>query len=270
LNKRLHGHSFKRRESSHTRRDRWIQLLKSQGLTPLIKCLAVVEDNGFDAERWWIAKFKAMGFDLVNSNEGGPGCIPGVKQSKPKVITPETREKIRASLKGRKLGFALHPENMHSVTMNAESERRRIEKMRGRVMPEGQKQRIRETNLETWRNYPNMDKHRSRAAASTKRYWDSLPPEERERRNEQQRACILKGSVEHARRCKEYGNKSAATWHGMTLDEYNAKLNNQEKWCSRCKSWKTLQSFAQTSYGHYARCRVCVRAINLKYRTVAV
>lgn len=193
LSKRLRGHFYKRRIASHTRRDHWIALLLSLDAKPEIVCLAIVEGNGFDAERWWIAKLKSLGMDLVNSHEGGGGCIPGTKPRR-RSVSPEQRAKIKATLKGRRVGFSIHPENMYAHKRTDESEKRRRDSLRVPASEE-RKRKSRESNIETWSNpeLRRVNSERTKVQASTvewkekyrevqKNAWAKLTSEQRQQR----------------------------------------------------------------------------------------
>lgn len=267
LNKRLRGHFYKRRVSSHTRRDHWIALLLSMDIKPDIRCLAVVNDNGFEAERWWISKLKSLGMDLVNAHEGGGGCIPGVKPPK-RSVSPEVRARISAKLKGRKIGFALKP-----FVWTPEKQQRAIEASRavtlGSHHSEEMKTRIRQSNIKTWSD-PKL-----RAANSERTKIQLATPESKEKYREVQKkawASLTPDGKKHRLRgvvSRETHEKSIASRHRMTIEEYTARIEGGEKWCATCKVWKPIESFSETHYGRYIRCRSCVRVINLKYRKVS-
>jgi hypothetical protein len=53
----------------------WIKQLKDLGLKPIIEVIDVVPINEWIFwETYWIAQFKAWGFDLINYTSGGDGC----------------------------------------------------------------------------------------------------------------------------------------------------------------------------------------------------
>lgn len=89
---RLIGHLHARHHTKHTRRERWIQYLLKLGLKPKIEFLECVPGNGFEAEQKWIAKFREMGHDLVNGDDGGAGVVVGGTQSKKKVCPLHVRK----------------------------------------------------------------------------------------------------------------------------------------------------------------------------------
>lgn len=92
--------------------DRWIVSLRERGIKPGFLVLeAVVEEGWEDAERRWIAHYRAAGTDLLNGTAGGGGCPVGFPLSdeqrsriaegnrrrweRDKKHKPETLEKLR-------------------------------------------------------------------------------------------------------------------------------------------------------------------------------
>ncbi len=63
------------RETKHCHRTHWIQKLISEGIKPVMEVLEkCLPGEDYKAkEVGWIAAYKAIGFDLVNSVEGGEG-----------------------------------------------------------------------------------------------------------------------------------------------------------------------------------------------------
>lgn len=65
--------------------------------------------------------------------------------------------------------------------------------------------------------------------------------------------------------------KVAAKRVGLTLEEYQAKLDAGLKWCHHCDQWKPLESFGQDSSrgdGREARCSECRRTPDPKPRVI--
>lgn len=111
LAERLRGHVNDARRRKHSvRRFSWVLSLLDAGVMPAIKLLEKVSDGRWaDAERKWIAKFRADGIDLINTTDGGEGC-DGMRHSEETRIRmsasakrvqsdPEIKAKISASLK---------------------------------------------------------------------------------------------------------------------------------------------------------------------------
>jgi len=77
---------------------RWVEALRREGLTYTI---VVLEEQAFGlsldiAEQWWIAYGRASGWPLTNLTDGGEGTTGWS-------MRPETKEKIAATKRGRKL-----------------------------------------------------------------------------------------------------------------------------------------------------------------------
>lgn len=81
-----------RERGTNRRKERWIEQLIGEGLTPL---LIVVEECAPEVwrerERFWELAFRQRGHQLTNLRDCGDGPVPGAS-------TPEFREKMRARL----------------------------------------------------------------------------------------------------------------------------------------------------------------------------
>lgn len=151
--KRLLQHGYIRNPRHYTRRENWIQLLLRQGLKPIMECLEVVPGDGCEAERKWIAKFREMGHDLVNGNDGGTGVFVGQKHSKKHKPFPEhLRKRFSEMYKSRPVhpNFAATWERKRGQKQSPEVIAKRISKIRGIPHTEEHKRKIREANLKTW------------------------------------------------------------------------------------------------------------------------
>ncbi len=112
--KRLAVHSC-RTEKNY--KHSWIVSLKNKHLKPIIE---IIDEVPIEEWRFWekhyISLFKSWGYNLTNLTEGGEGFASGIlnpshlphvklicsKTHKNKILSKETKEKIRESLKGRK------------------------------------------------------------------------------------------------------------------------------------------------------------------------
>jgi len=127
---------------AETHRGRWIAQLLALDLAPLVRILQVCETPGglADAEVAWIAHGRADGWPLTNATEGGEGT-PGRR------VSAETREKVRAKLKGHpaliaaNAGKTLSPEHREKIaaaqrgkTQSAERVERHAAAIRGKPM----------------------------------------------------------------------------------------------------------------------------------------
>lgn len=87
-----------RREIEHckagaTRKARWVQALRAQGLMPKLVVIETVSEDGWEArEQYWIAEYGRRGARLTNGDAGGLGRLRH---------TPELRAKISKALSGR-------------------------------------------------------------------------------------------------------------------------------------------------------------------------
>ena len=116
VRKRLWRHMHPRKDEVN-HRTCWLRSLLAAALTPRVEILKTVRDQivADEAERFYIALFRAMGGDLVNQavgGEGGPVRL-GMKSSeetKAKISrshmglrpTAETRAKLSAARRGKK------------------------------------------------------------------------------------------------------------------------------------------------------------------------
>jgi len=87
---------FKRhlKDRHHNHKTAWIKSLQSRGLAPELIIIEYADDSCWqEREMYWIAYYRSIGVNLVNSTDGGDG---GLNPS------PETRLKRSQSLTGRK------------------------------------------------------------------------------------------------------------------------------------------------------------------------
>lgn len=114
LKQRLKEHMLPKNLKAHTYKNCWLRLLKGNELRPLIEVVEVAGEEVDEAERFWIAQFRAWGFDLTNATDGGEGTT-GLKRKprtaehranlgaahRGKIISVEQRKKLSLALKGR-------------------------------------------------------------------------------------------------------------------------------------------------------------------------
>lgn len=112
---RLRDHLRPSALKKNNHRSAWIKSLLARGVSPAIhpiQVLASVEDLA-EAERYWIAFFRARGCRLVNSSDGGEGLIEAAQRQmlsdalQGHVVSEETRQRIGAALKGRRQSDAV-------------------------------------------------------------------------------------------------------------------------------------------------------------------
>lgn len=110
LHKRLRNHITRApRESTH--KACWIKGLLSAGMEPVAEVVESGDGAWADAERRWIAQYRADGADLTNLTDGGEGVVglafgaeSRAKMSAAKLGRPQTAEHIERShapLRGR-------------------------------------------------------------------------------------------------------------------------------------------------------------------------
>lgn len=107
LTSRLQQHLWERRDTYKTR---WIEkMIREENLKPSIVpyCVGLTLSEANDLERRVIAELKTLGFDLVNSTDGGDGitmtpetCRKIGDANRKRVQTPETRKKISEASRG--------------------------------------------------------------------------------------------------------------------------------------------------------------------------
>lgn len=92
---RQHGHLSHLKKKAHLPSVRWISKLKSQGLDYKIETVEECDSRELlmEAEKFWIAQFRGLGFRLLNICDGGEGFTGH--------HTDESKEKIRQSSTGR-------------------------------------------------------------------------------------------------------------------------------------------------------------------------
>ena len=65
-----------------THKNHWINKLLSENKKPILDVIDEVPiDNWIFWERYWIAQFRAWGFNLTNLTDGGDGCLYGNRTS---------------------------------------------------------------------------------------------------------------------------------------------------------------------------------------------
>lgn len=147
--KRLAHH---RNEKGTTRKIRWLAQLQRHGLEPVVTILACVSSERQvwqQAEREWIAHYRAMGCDLVNLTDGGEGLQNPSQETRDKLAaiqrglfadeayrariaeiarSPERRKRLSQSLIGRKHS----PEHIAKLPQNQP----------GRTLPQDHRDKI--------------------------------------------------------------------------------------------------------------------------------
>lgn len=92
VRERFRAHINRAHQHRHIKSAAWLCDLAERGISPGLIELEFVESNWQPAERFWIASFRALGFDLLNMTIGGAatrGCE----------VSEATRAKISANAK---------------------------------------------------------------------------------------------------------------------------------------------------------------------------
>lgn len=119
--RRICGH---RNEKRLRPSDKWLISLKSLGLKPIVKILAVVEDHmRFEEERKFIAYYRNLYPDLLNVTEGGEGSngykmlpnqIEKLRMAKMR-IPPERRSELASQAAKARTGYHHSPETIEKI-----------------------------------------------------------------------------------------------------------------------------------------------------------
>ena len=107
-------------ELTATYKSNWIKSLLTENLKPIMKTIEEVSiDDWQDAEIYWIAQFKAWGFRLTNSSEGGEGGFEASKEFKEKL---SNRFKGIPKLHLRKSCYSYYPNGKFCKAYNSMDE----------------------------------------------------------------------------------------------------------------------------------------------------
>lgn len=164
----------------------WIRSLKRLGFKPEVMQLQIVSSLHIcEAERHWIAFYRALGCPLTNIGDGGEGGMQGAKHSEEtkakigaanrgKVVSEETRAKQRAragsiSMETRtKIGISSRNRNPESNARIGEANRRRkiTEETRAKIalasQGRPQSEETRKKRSESMKGKPKSPEHREK------------------------------------------------------------------------------------------------------------
>jgi group I intron endonuclease len=112
--------------SSNTHLNNWLKSLLKENKKPIIKELEKCDKNWEEREVYWIAQFKAWGFNLCNHSKGGDGF--GCKH------TEETKKKLSESHKGKK--------RSEETTLKIRETKKKIAQERGYYFTEETKRKM--------------------------------------------------------------------------------------------------------------------------------
>jgi hypothetical protein len=120
LSKRLYAHIHESK-NSNTKKNKWIKSLTNKNLKPKIEEIDIVSESNWEFwEQYWISQFKAWGFELKNTDEGGKGQSSEFMKKNNPMFKKENREKISKSLQGNTFakGFKHTEETKNKVKKN--------------------------------------------------------------------------------------------------------------------------------------------------------
>jgi len=106
-----------------SKKNNWIKGMLNRGIKPNIETIEVVEyEQGNEAEKYYILKYKELGYKLLNMTDGGDGGVMSeevrmrwskirkgrTSSRKGIVMSQETKDKVSASKKGKNKGKESH------------------------------------------------------------------------------------------------------------------------------------------------------------------
>ena len=110
---RLETHLWEAK-SYRKKRTKLLQWMRRKNAGPVLQIVLEETDDWLEAEPFWIAYYRSIGMKLLNMTDGGEGAIGAAAsdetRSKQSAVrtgvkkTEETKRKISASLKGRRVG----------------------------------------------------------------------------------------------------------------------------------------------------------------------
>ena len=130
-------------QTSARRNTYWNRVVKKHGRTVEILAHWENEEDAFTHEKFLIKTFRELGFQLVNATDGGEGMSGAV-------FSAETREKIGATFRGKKL-TPEHRKKLSVVKIGKKRSKECCERlseiMTGRKVSPETKTKIRQSNL---------------------------------------------------------------------------------------------------------------------------
>lgn len=154
--------------------------------------LECVLGNGFDTEMKWISKFREMGHELVNGDNGGPGNYGGYTYTKGP-CSEEHKKKLSDFWKpmGLNPGLVKAAEARTGKKQSPEQVAKRVyaRNVEGAYRPsEEAKRKCRESNIKTWSDPELREKHKAFGRAGAAKQWAEMTPEKLKDRADKLRA----------------------------------------------------------------------------------
>lgn len=190
ITERLLTHLRQLRGKSH--RVNWLRKLTYQGYVPRIEPIQTVPSWCWpDAERYWIAYYRAMGCPLVNGTDGGEGTLGQKHRS-------ESKAKMSAAQKGRKNANP-HRWTPEEEVLQSERTRKQFENLEARAAVS-----------RVHKGKTISDAHKAAVSGAQKARWEKwrkevgkMPPE-----YGQAISAAKKGSQREGALCRIHGNYS--------------------------------------------------------------
>jgi hypothetical protein len=228
-----HGQAVSMEKLAHLPRIKWIGSLRAKGLEYEIAILEELPsaDDLNDAEKFYIACFKAMGIPLLNLTEGGDG---GAEISRRYWSDPKSREKKSKERLGQK-----HDEETKTKISESHKGKKKSLEVRANMSRAAQERAAtpewKEKQSKAQKIAHGTDEKRAQAAewAKLASHDAHKTPEYRAKQSEAQKASCATEEVR--------ARKSAATTRLAQDPEYIAKLSAARKawWAARKKKEET-------------------------------
>jgi hypothetical protein len=170
--KRLRSHVQDARGEPGNHRRYWLRTLIEAGVKPALTLIEECSEEAWQIrERHWIAYYRSLGCDLVNSTDGG---------EEHKTLCMESRAKISQSNKGRLKGIPLSPEHRAKIgkaqigkKMSPESRARMSAFQKGRTVSDERRAR----QAEIMRHRPRSAESIAKGAEKRAGHYMLMSPE---------------------------------------------------------------------------------------------
>jgi predicted Fe-S protein YdhL (DUF1289 family) len=252
--KRLRNHLMESVNGPRTYKNRWLFSLLSIGLRPVIETVESGSGDGWaEAEKRWIARFKAAGARLTNATDGGDGTAGRVRTAEERAaaverwarIAPEQRravvEPMIKALTARWASLTAAERSALSKSWQAGADpekRSRVARDRWFNLPEDQRKAI----LVAARKSANNRTFEQFSASAKKSAQNSRP-----RTREEKAASALKGIAKRIPKTKEewraIGAKGLAASLKRTFEEKSASAKKG----AQNRPTRTFEQFSEIS-----------------------
>jgi hypothetical protein len=221
LYKRYNQHMRSAKSAKRTRKSNWIKHVLGEGAQPIMRELECVPPSGdWEArERYWIAYYRELGFDLTNLTDGGEGTSGMPKSEEWRRKASEAHAGMKASDETRrKLSEA------HVGYVMPEEQRQKISAaLTGRTVSDDTKEKLRQATLSRerpegftfeGRQHTEETKERLREASTGHKHSDETRLKMSEsRRGKSPSPEAVEARREGIRRARERRRLAAASSH---------------------------------------------------------